>query len=206
MKIFVDRCILSIYEKNGPSSFGKEQYVFSEKKFLEIYKKAKSTPALQGQEIFFESLDYKEAESILKKNFLIIKAAGGIIARGSKVLFIYRQKTWDLPKGKMDGKEDSPTAALREVEEECGIKPQIEQFIGETWHAYTLGKSRDILKQTFWYAMQDHSDLQTVPQLEEGIEKAEWFESEYIKNHILPNTYPSIQAIYKKYLDANFPK
>ena len=34
---------------------------------------------------------------------------------------IFRNKKWDLPKGKIDGNEDEETAALREVNEECGL-------------------------------------------------------------------------------------
>ncbi len=202
MKIFVVRCILSIYEKEAPISAGVEQHVFSESTFLEIYKKAKTDAKFGGREIIFVADNYQDAVVVLRKNFLIIKAAGGIIRRSNKILFIYRHKTWDLPKGKMDGKEDSPTAALREVDEECGLTPQITHFVGETWHAYSLGKSRDILKQTFWYAMEDHSLKATVPQQDEGIEKADWFEDAQIKTTILPKAYPSIQAIYKKYTES----
>ena len=46
----------------------------------------------------------------LVKNFLYIKAAGGIVRnKKDELLFIFKQNHWDLPKGKIDkgGKKES---------------------------------------------------------------------------------------------------
>jgi 8-oxo-dGTP pyrophosphatase MutT (NUDIX family) len=58
----------------------------------------------------------------------MIEAAGGVVLRGSgddvEVLIVHRvrQRDWSLPKGKLDGGERHADAAVREVEEETGVR------------------------------------------------------------------------------------
>lgn len=52
-----------------------------------------------------------------------ILAAGGLVKNTEdQWLLIFRLGKWDLPKGKLENGETPEAAALREVEEECGIK------------------------------------------------------------------------------------
>ena len=52
----------------------------------------------------------------------LIEAAGGLVKNeNGDYLFIYRNDKWDLPKGKIEKDEKTKVAAVREVEEECGI-------------------------------------------------------------------------------------
>jgi 8-oxo-dGTP diphosphatase len=54
-----------------------------------------------------------------------VKAAGGVVKRDDgKIVLIHRPKydDWTLPKGKLDPGEDFERAALREVEEETGLR------------------------------------------------------------------------------------
>lgn len=61
----------------------------------------------------------------------IVRAAGGIVVRddghGPQVLVVHRPAydDWSLPKGKLDLGEDDATAAVREVEEETGVRAQV---------------------------------------------------------------------------------
>ena len=49
--------------------------------------------------------------------FNIIKAGGGVVNNNkNQILFIYRLKRWDLPKGKLDKGETIRECAEREVE------------------------------------------------------------------------------------------
>ena len=54
----------------------------------------------------------------------IVQAAGGVVVRDGAVAVVHRPKydDWSLPKGKLDAGEAHEAAALREVEEETGLR------------------------------------------------------------------------------------
>jgi 8-oxo-dGTP pyrophosphatase MutT (NUDIX family) len=58
----------------------------------------------------------------------VIEAAGGVVTRsgpdGVEILLVHRPRydDWSLPKGKLDPGESHRRAALREVEEETGLR------------------------------------------------------------------------------------
>lgn len=60
-----------------------------------------------------------------------VEAAGGVVLRdgpsGVEVLVVHRVRydDWSLPKGKLDPGEDHVTAAIREVEEETGVRAEV---------------------------------------------------------------------------------
>ncbi|HEY8400078.1 MAG TPA: NUDIX domain-containing protein [Cytophagaceae bacterium] len=62
--------------------------------------------------------NYRLIKEYIKDQYEIIKASGGLVVKGDKILMIYRLKKWDLPKGKLKKKEDPKVGAKREVEEE----------------------------------------------------------------------------------------
>jgi 8-oxo-dGTP diphosphatase len=53
-----------------------------------------------------------------------VQAAGGVVLRDGRVAVVHRPKyhDWSLPKGKLDPGESFEDAALREVEEETGLR------------------------------------------------------------------------------------
>ena len=53
-----------------------------------------------------------------------VLAAGGVVCRDGRVALVHRPKydDWTLPKGKLDPGEADEQAALREVEEETGLR------------------------------------------------------------------------------------
>jgi 8-oxo-dGTP pyrophosphatase MutT (NUDIX family) len=53
-----------------------------------------------------------------------IDAAGGVVLRGDTVVLVHRPRydDWTFPKGKLDPGESFEDAALREVEEETGLR------------------------------------------------------------------------------------
>lgn len=128
----------------------------------------------------------------IKKSLTLIKAAGGLVksAKGN-YLFIFRNKRWDLPKGKVEKEEKMKEAAQREVEEECGVKIYTnEEKLCKTYHVYMLG-SKVVLKKTNWYSMSVKGEPKLIPQKEEGITKASWLDQSELAP-VLSNTYPSI--------------
>ena len=54
--------------------------------------------------------------------YKIVNAAGGIVFNDTKLLMIFRNGLWDLPKGKVEPNENLKECAIREVEEETGVK------------------------------------------------------------------------------------
>lgn len=137
--------------------------------------------------------DTKATFKTIKKSCTLVKAAGGLVRNASGAcLFIYRNKKWDLPKGKVEKGEGMHEAGRREVEEECGVKiwQSNSVKICRTYHIYVLG-SKLALKKTNWYDMTVKGEPLLIPQKEEGITKAEWLQADEI-SAVLANTYPSI--------------
>ncbi len=128
-------------------------------------------------------------------SFRIIEAAGGVVDNSKgEILFIFRNGIWDLPKGKIEKNESIKEAALREVEEECGIKQlKLEKLIDKTYHIYEINNLY-ILKITHWFLM--HSDFQGkfFPQLEEGITKVQWVSRQNLTK-VLVNTFANIRLL-----------
>lgn len=142
-----------------------------------------------------------DAKSTVKKIFKsvsLIEAAGGLVVNErNEYLAIFRNGKWDLPKGKLEANEKMREAAVREVEEECGIKvSQSGKKICKTYHVYTI-KNEVVLKKTHWYKMKAEGQDKLKPQKEEGITKVRWFTKERL-NTICKNTYPSIIEVLQK--------
>lgn len=128
----------------------------------------------------------------------IIHAAGGLVKNGDgDYLFIYRLDKWDLPKGKVEESEKMKDAALREVEEECGIKVNyLGPKIATTYHTYYM-RGKFVLKQTKWYEMGVNKVPKLIPQTEEDITQAIWLDPREL-DKVEGNTYPLITEIIEK--------
>jgi 8-oxo-dGTP diphosphatase len=63
-----------------------------------------------------------------------VRAAGGVVARDGLVALVHRPRydDWSLPKGKLDAGESFEEAALREIEEETGIRARLVRELPET--------------------------------------------------------------------------
>jgi len=137
---------------------------------------------------------YNEAKNLVKQQFKIIDAAGGVVSNAKeKRLLIYRLKKWDLPKGKLDKGESFRVAAIREVEEETGVKVKLKKRITTTWHTYTI-RDNPILKRNKWYALNCLDDSGMKPQKNESIEKVVWMTDEEIST-AFKKSYRSIRYV-----------
>ena len=137
--------------------------------------------------------------------FKVIEAAGGLVKnKNNELLFIRRMGKWDLPKGKIEKGESLEQAALREVEEETGLKELIlEEFLNNTFHIYTERNGEKILKTTYWFKMTYVGNSQPIPQKEEGISEASWKNEEMINNEVIRMTFENIRLILDDYWNLN---
>jgi 8-oxo-dGTP pyrophosphatase MutT (NUDIX family) len=150
--------------------------------------------------IFFYVLcsDPKAFLKAVAKSVTLIEAAGGLVKNeNGEYLFIYRNNKWDIPKGKIEKDEKIKVAAVREVEEECGIKVNnLGEKICKTYHVYVM-KGEVVLKKTHWFKMRCKVQGKLKPQKEEGITDARWFKKDHIEP-IIANTFPSIIDVLVK--------
>jgi ADP-ribose pyrophosphatase YjhB (NUDIX family) len=149
--------------------------------------------------------DREDISVLLQQHFKLTKAAGGIVIKGNQILMIYRGNTWDLPKGRIEEGESALSAAVREVQEECGVKAGVKAEFYPTWHAFQSNNNH-ILKQTTWYIMECIDDTYMAPQKEEAIEQVAWIRLTQLQP-ILQNTYTSIRLLIQAYQNHhNFKK
>ena len=73
-----------------------------------------------------------------------VLAAGGVIRRGDRVAVIHRPKygDWTFPKGKLDAGESFEAAALREVEEETGLRCELGDELAATAYVDSKGRTK----------------------------------------------------------------
>lgn len=139
-------------------------------------------------------------EEILKKftnKIPLVVAAGGVVTnKKGKVLFIYRNDKWDLPKGKLDKGETLEECAIREVIEETGVQDLIiENFLKTTYHVFKRnGKYK--LKEVHWYAMKTSYDGKLRGEKKEGIVRVKWKGPQKIKL-ALENSYTNIRILFE---------
>jgi 8-oxo-dGTP pyrophosphatase MutT (NUDIX family) len=140
---------------------------------------------------------------LFKSAFLVIHAAGGVTLSGNRLLFIFRNGKWDLPKGKTDPGETPAEAAIREVREETGIQVQnITKQLQSTFHIYKSEypetRGQWIFKETFWFEMICGEKGVVVPQREEGITQARWMRRNNLEE-VLANTYENLKQVILPY-------
>lgn len=127
-----------------------------------------------------------------KACFNYVNAAGGVVLRkDGKFLIMKRDGIWDLPKGKFEKGESAEEAALREVNEETGLKNLvIKNPILSTFHTYQITEDM-LLKKTKWFEMYYDGKNEATPESAEGITEIRWVEpgkTDFIRS----NTYPSV--------------
>ena len=80
-----------------------------------------------------------------------VRAAGGVVTRidaggEREVLLVHRPKydDWAFPKGKADSGETDGECALREVEEETGLRCELQDELGETSYVDPQGRQKTV--------------------------------------------------------------
>jgi 8-oxo-dGTP diphosphatase len=80
-----------------------------------------------------------------------VRAAGGLVIRDGMVAVVHRPKydDWSLPKGKLDPGEGWEEAAVREVEEETGVRARIVAELAPSRYRDRKGRPKTVR----WYRM-----------------------------------------------------
>jgi 8-oxo-dGTP diphosphatase len=81
-----------------------------------------------------------------------IRAAGGVVTRGGRVLLVHRPKygDWTFPKGKCEPGESDEACAVREVWEETRFRCEIGAELPSTHYTDSRGRA----KRVRWWSME----------------------------------------------------
>ena len=81
-----------------------------------------------------------------------IRAAGGVILRDGRVVVVHRPKydDWSLPKGKAEPGESDEDCALREIEEETGLRCELGAELSTTHHRDAKGRPKRVRWWLMW--------------------------------------------------------
>jgi 8-oxo-dGTP pyrophosphatase MutT (NUDIX family) len=147
--------------------------------------------------LYIFHFDIEALRNAFRECFISIDAAGGLVKNtDGEFLLMFRRGKWDLPKGKLDKGESFDVAALREVEEECGISSlKITKPLLSTYHTYPY-KGGTALKKTTWFEMLYTGKKTPKPQIEEDIEEIRWVPQSKLHNY-LSNSYPAVTDVFK---------
>jgi 8-oxo-dGTP pyrophosphatase MutT (NUDIX family) len=137
------------------------------------------------------------------QRFRYLEAAGGVVAAESAVLVIRRLGKLDLPKGKIETGENPAEAAVREIEEETGLRGvtlRTDVPPHCSWHIYNQ-QGVWHLKKTWWFACRLPIAAALTPQHEEGITAAWWMPRAELTPEALPSlpTWPTIRRVLAWY-------
>lgn len=169
-----------------------KNYLMSTVNIGKVIRELNSTD-LEGVRLIGKNED-KLLKSFLKKLPNVVAGGGKVFNEKGEILFIYRNDKWDLPKGKIEGKECIEETALREVEEETKVNGlKIVKPLETTYHIFKRN-GRHQLKITYWFEMTSDYNGKLEPQEEEGITKVEWLNPTQIKA-AMENSYANIKIL-----------
>ncbi len=83
-------------------------------------------------------------EETPQDDLTVVRAAGGLVVRDGKVVLVHRPKydDWSFPKGKCHEGESDEACALREVEEETGLRCELLEELGQTSYVDSRGRPK----------------------------------------------------------------
>ena len=154
--------------------------------------------------IFHQNIE--ELLEAFYQSYKVIEAGGGLVFNSQRDLLVIRRlDRWELPKGKIEIGENADEAALREVEEECGISGlQIIRKLSTSYHFYE-GRKQRILKLSHWFLMHYSGNQKLIPQTEEGITQAFWAKTHEIEN-LTTDTFANLIDLFQIAIDESEKK
>jgi 8-oxo-dGTP pyrophosphatase MutT (NUDIX family) len=195
-EVFIEGLPLVLADGNGAPDNGRSLepvHVHNAEGLAEVLARMRSGTVRNGVHAFGPGAE--RLWQMLKAVHVPVSAAGGaVVDEQGRLLAIRRLGKWDLPKGKVDKGEGIEEAALREVNEECGLQQlRIIAPLPITWHTYER-KGLQHLKRTDWFLMRGTAQEALAPQLEEDITEVRWMTAAEVAT-MKTETYPSLLPV-----------
>ena len=122
----------------------------------------------------------EERATGLGLNEPVVRAAGGVVARrsrdgGTEVLLVHRPRydDWTFPKGKALPGESDEDCALREVEEESGLRCALEHELSTTAYRDQKGRRKVV---RYWAMRALHDEVKP----RDEVDEARWLTLEQV--------------------------
>ncbi|WP_104734554.1 NUDIX hydrolase [Hanstruepera ponticola] len=190
-KVFVnDKPIILTTEVEKESGF--KNYLLKSVNISKVIKELNRS-SIKEVRLIHDDKD-KLLKKFLKKLPNVVAGGGKVYNNNEEILFIFRNGKWDLPKGKVDGKETIEEAAIREVEEETKVRDlKIVKPLETTYHIFKRnGKYK--IKITHWFEMTTTYTGKLEPEENEGITEVAWLNQSEITK-ALKNSYANIKSL-----------
>jgi 8-oxo-(d)GTP phosphatase len=130
----------------------------------------------------------------------VVRAAGGVVRRrlpdgGLEVVLIHRPAydDWSFPKGKLEAEETEADAAVREVEEETGLRCTLDRELGIITYVDNRGRQKTV---RYWEMVVDDGAR---PRADNEVDEARWVLVEEA-DHLL--SYPHDRDVLARALGA----
>ena len=129
---------------------------------------------------------------VIRKSIKGTKSTKGI--KGVEVLVTQhsKHKGWDFPKGHREIYESEEQTALREVEEETGVKAEILERVGETKYFYYEEGER-VLKTVAFYLMKYVGEGEATTAFE--VSGTKWLAPDEVENQL---TFKDTKELWEK--------
>jgi 8-oxo-(d)GTP phosphatase len=131
----------------------------------------------------------------------VVRAAGGVVRRrvadgGSEVVLVHRPAydDWSFPKGKLEDGETEADAAVREVEEEAGLRSTLGRELGIVSYVDNRGRPKTV---RYWEIVVDDG---TPPVAGHEVDEARWVRVEEAE---LLLSYPHDRDVLSRALDTD---
>ena len=97
----------------------------------------------------------------------MIRAAGGVVLRQGEIVVVHRPKydDWTLPKGKAEPGESDEDCAIREVEEEAGLRCELVQELTTVFYDDPRGRPKQV---RYWLMRPVSGDLRPAHEIDDA--------------------------------------
>lgn len=126
------------------------------------------------------------------------QSAGGIVMRGAEVLMIRdRYGRWTFPKGHIEAGETAREAAVREVQEETGVRARPGERVGQVDYVLSGGNEKQV---TYFFMTYEDGELHV---LQSEIADARWLAIDEAQEQVQRHGYPGYRGLLRRALEIH---